>query len=214
MTPYKFHPITLLTIPSFTDKLLSSFDLLPEDPYLNSKFCYRKRRYSTGILQADHFTWLENELPFYQSTDINKYNGGVARYFAPISEQIRLDIEEILTTIHQFLPSRFYKVGIHQLRVIANELNLGHPAPEGIHQDGFDFLAIICVNSLNVKGGVSSIFLASDHKLVFETILLPNTLILLSDKHFSHYTSSIYPELPGIAKRDVIVTTFKYSKKG
>ena len=168
MNSYKFYPITLLTIPSFTDKLLSSFDLLPEDPYLNSEFCYRKHCYSTGILQANHFTWLENELPFYQSTDINKYNGGVTRYFAP----------------------------------------------EGIHQDGFDFLAIICVNSLNVKGGVSYIFLASDHKLVFETILLPNTSILLSDKHFAHYTLSIYPELPGIAKRDVIVTTFKYSKKG
>ena len=109
----------------------------------------------------------------------------------------------------QFLNYLLVKT-IHQIRIVANELNQGMPTPEGIHQDGFDFVTVSCIDTANVSGGISFILDSRDHtKVAFEGTLLPGMLLIFSDRTFAHYTSNISPKLPGEAHRDVIVTTFQ-----
>ena len=46
---------------------------------------------------------------------------------------------------------------IHQIRVCVNnddEILL----PEGIHQDGYNMVAIICINRRNITGGINKIY--------------------------------------------------------
>lgn len=204
--------ITLVTLPRFPRRLIQSFEQIPADGYLKETFCYRKRCYSTGYLKNGIFKWDEKSPSFIQSEKLNTYLGGITRQFHPISQAIRNDIEKnIISTAYKFLPPFDYSIGIHQIRIIANKLNQGMPAPEGIHQDGFDFVTIACINTVNVSGGVSLILDAHDYaKIFFEGILLPGMLLVFSDKTFAHYTSNISPKLPGEARRDVIVTTFQH----
>ncbi len=102
-----------------------------------------------------------------------------------------------------------YEIGVHQIRVIADNQNMGIPAPEGIHQDGFDYISILSVNSQNLAGGVSVLLSSPDHKdVVFEQVLQPNNCLLLNDRSLFHYVSPIVPKLPGNCFRDMIITTF------
>jgi hypothetical protein len=49
-------------------------------------------------------------------------------------------------------------VRIHQIRIVATPDQPGQPAPEGIHQDGTDFLTLHLVRRQNAMGGTSTIY--------------------------------------------------------
>lgn len=204
--------IKLVNLSKFSDRLVKSFETMPEDNYLKQDFCYRKRCYSTGSIKNGIFFWDEVSLSFLQSENLNSYVGGISRSFTPISQSIKNDIENnIISTAYGFLPPVDYSLGIHQIRIVANKFNQGMPTPEGIHQDGFDFVTVACINTANVSGGISFVLDAHDHtKVAFEGTLFPGMLLIFSDKTFAHYTSNITPKLPGEAHRDVIVTTFQH----
>jgi hypothetical protein len=47
----------------------------------------------------------------------------------------------------------------HQVTVCARPSRSGHPAPEGLHQDGADFImSALIVERTNVRGGVSRVY--------------------------------------------------------
>lgn len=207
----KMEGIKLVTLSKFPERLIQSFAEIPEDTYLKETFCYRKRCYGTGCLINGIFSWDEESPSFVQSESLNRYVGGISRQFHPISCAIRDDIEkQVICMAYGVLPASDYSLGIHQIRIVANKLNQGMPTPEGIHQDGFDFVTVACIGASNVSGGISFILDAHDHtKIAFEGTLQPGMLLIFSDKTFAHYTSNISPKLPGEAHRDVIVTTFQ-----
>jgi hypothetical protein len=49
-------------------------------------------------------------------------------------------------------------VRIHQIRIVAGPQEPGLPAPEGVHQDGTDFLTLHLVCRSNVAGGETTIY--------------------------------------------------------
>src|SRR5260370_14117947 len=51
-----------------------------------------------------------------------------------------------------------WEVRIHQIRIVASTDQPGEPAPEGIHQDGTDYLTFHLVRRHNVVGGQSTIY--------------------------------------------------------
>ncbi|WP_032112941.1 2OG-Fe dioxygenase family protein [Candidatus Paracaedibacter symbiosus] len=202
--------IKLISLPCFSEKLIKSFNAIPDDQYLKTEFPFRKRSYNAGKIISNIFHWEESNTLFLQTKDLNQYVGGISRHFVPVPASIREDIcQKIIMNAYAQLPASDYKVGVHQIRIFSDTLNQGIPTPEGIHQDGFDFVAVACINTRNVSGGVSVLFDAKDHaRIVFEGILTPGTQIVFSDKDFAHYTSNVTPKIPGVAFRDVIVTTF------
>lgn len=206
----KMDTLKITNINYFPDKLVQSFDIIPDDKYLKTDFPYRKRCYGTGTIKDGVFYWDENDIFFMQSKELNSYVGGITRNFAKIASLIKEDIcEKVVMNAYRQLPASDYKVGIHQIRILANTINQGIPTPEGIHQDGFDYVTVTCINTFNVSGGISVLLDAKDHtKIVFEGTLYPGMQIIFSDKTFAHYTSNITPKVPGIAFRDVIVVTF------
>lgn len=197
-------------LPHFSPKLTNSFENLHEDPYLKSYFKFRKRKYSCGKICNGKFYWNESDISFHQTIGINQYLGGLSRKYLPIDLDIREDVlKGIILSAYNQLPMANYEVGVHQIRILADTDNQGIPTPEGIHQDGFDYVTVTCVNSQNISGGITVLFDANDHKkITFEGILYPGMQIVFSDKSFAHYTSNITPKIPGVAFRDVVVTTF------
>lgn len=202
---------TLVSLPKVSQNLIHSFNLIPEDKYLKSNFPYRCRTYGTGTVVRGEFFWDEQEQVFEQSQKLNSYVGGVSRKFENIDASIKESVcEQIILNAYNQIPDGDYTVGIHQIRILADTDNQGIPTPEGIHQDGFDYVTVSCINTHNLSGGVSVLLDAKDHtKIVYEGTLIPGEQIVFSDKTFAHYTSNISPKVPGIAYRDVIVTTFQ-----
>ncbi len=202
---------TLVSLPEISNNLVHSFDLIPEDKYLKSTFPYRRRTYAAGMVVNGNFYWDDKPQIFEQSEQLNSYVGGVPRKFEALDVNIRQNVcEQVIMNAYKQIPNGDYTVGIHQIRILADTENQGIPTPEGIHQDGFDYVTVSCINTHNLSGGVSVLLDAQDHtKIIYQGTLIPGEQIVFSDKTFAHYTSNISPKIPGVAYRDVIVTTFQ-----
>ncbi|NBT86343.1 MAG: hypothetical protein EBT45_07625 [Alphaproteobacteria bacterium] len=122
--------------------------------------------------------------------------------------------DKFLSKVLVYLPPCDYEIGVHQIRVVADDQSMGIPAPEGIHQDGFDYIAILSVNNQNLAGGVSILLSSQNPKdIIFEQSLQPSNCLLLNDRNLFHYVSPIVPKLPGNCFRDMIITTFSIINK-
>lgn len=202
--------LKISVLPNFSPLLISSFNDLNEDTYLKSPFKFRKRSYSKGEIINGQFIWTSESIDFHQTRKLNSYLGGISRQYPPLPDSIREEVyTQIVMNAYNALPQGNYDIGIHQIRTLANTDNPGIPTPEGIHQDGFDYVTVTCIQTCNLSGGITVLFDAKDHThITFEGPLHPGMQIIFSDKTFAHYTSNITPKIPGIALRDVFVVTF------
>ncbi len=116
------------------------FDQLPVDPYIQGRF--RERRYGRVEKEGSRFYPLDNGV-FFQAAAINKFLGDVPRTYA------ELDPAFVAHPTFQLMLARFARhtrladgqaIGIHQMRIVTGEGESVPPAPEGVHQDGFDFI--------------------------------------------------------------------------
>jgi hypothetical protein len=102
-----------------------------------------------------------------------------------ISEDIYLIITQLAKRIlryHQAITSM--TVCVHFTQIIASPNNTATNSPEGIHQDGMDYVvSALVIDRENVSGGKSIIFSANDAgKVLFETTLKPGHGIFQPDK--------------------------------
>ena len=193
--------------------LTKSFNSLPVDKFLkeDEPFKYRFRRYGSGYIKNLEVTWNKGESDFVQQETLNNYAGGVKRGFPELTFDTKDFIFKniIRPILYEFLPSDDYSFGAHQIRIKANDSYMGKPAPEGIHQDGFDYVAVCCIETNNVTGGDSILVDNNNYnKKLLDTELRAGEILIFNDKEFAHYASPIVPKCPGDAYRDVIVTTY------
>ncbi len=202
-------PFRLLRLDSVQQSVIESFNLLPLDPYLRGNHIFRRRRYSRASVSIDSIRWLDCQ-PFHQSLDLNEYAGGLSRRFEGIDEPVRQFLADYpIPIIVAELPGADFEVGVHQIRITSDDDHMGKPAPEGIHRDGFDFVAIALMDRRNTNGGIT--LLVEPDRLddvLFEETLRPGEILLFDDRLVAHYTTPITPRYPGQASRDVFVLTF------
>src|SRR5258705_2717893 len=133
---YKLERISNLDFAAF-DRY---FENLPLDPYIQGKF--RLRRFSRFQGPPEDLKRLEHKY-FEQSAAVNKLAGGVKRDFAELEDQLTAlpDFQMLVAQFVDFskIEPATSQIGVHQIRIVAGPGMMGEPAPEGIHQDGFDF---------------------------------------------------------------------------
>ncbi|MEV7006573.1 2OG-Fe dioxygenase family protein [Streptosporangium sp. NPDC051022] len=145
-------------------ELREDFEDLPDDLWLKTDYIFRQRRFS--LFKADTVTRRAEPLesrPFYQSTDLNPYAGGVDRTFAPLDGRTVANpfLHQLIWDVLDVLPpgrtaaARDWEVGVHLMRILARPGEPGYPAPEGMHHDGHAFTSITLVNRVSVEGGRS-----------------------------------------------------------
>ncbi|MCF2148219.1 2OG-Fe dioxygenase family protein [Desmonostoc muscorum LEGE 12446] len=183
------------------------FSNMPIDPYIKGN--YRSRRLSRFIVSEDQLIKLPHGYLF-QSKEYNPLLGDIKREFAELDDAlIELDIFRNLvlafTDSCKLHPEA--EIGVHQIRTICSPDNLGNPAPEGIHQDGTDFIGIFSVDRDNIQGGETHLYAAKKEKPVFSKILNSGELLLVNDHDFFHFTTPIKPEIAAQGSRDVFVLT-------
>ncbi|MBD2414266.1 hypothetical protein FACHB389_23210 [Nostoc calcicola FACHB-389] len=183
------------------------FRNMPIDPYIKGN--YRSRRLSRFIVAEDQLIKLPHGYLF-QSKEYNPLLGDIKREFAELDDAlIELDIFRNLVLAFsdscKLHPEA--EIGVHQIRTICSPDNLGNPAPEGIHQDGTDFIGIFSVDRDNIQGGETHLYAAKKEKPVFSKILNSGELLLVNDHDFFHFTTPIKPEIAAQGSRDVFVLT-------
>ncbi len=185
------------------------FTDLPADPYVKGN--YRFRRLSRFKVSADELLKLPHGYLF-QSRQYNPLVGDIKREFAELDDAlIKLDnFKKLVFEFSQYckLYSEASEIGVHQIRTTCSQNNYGNPAPEGIHRDGTDLIAIFSVNRENIQGGETHLYKSSKENPVFNKILNPGELLLLNDREFFHFTTPIKPTASdGEGIRDVFVLT-------
>lgn len=180
---------------------------LPLDPYIKGK--YRTRRLSRFLLSGEELIKLPHGY-LYQSKDYNRLVGDVKREFAELSDRL-MALDNFKKLVMAFSDScKLHpeaEIGVHQIRTTCSANNFGNPAPEGIHQDGTNFIGIFAVSRSNIKGGATHLYTAKKEKPVFSKVLNPGDLLLVNDREFYHFTTPIKPEADEVGTRDVFVLT-------
>lgn len=189
------------------DVLAPSFDALPPNPYMDGAF--RLRRYSHFNASDSTLTRLPTKA-FVQSGNINTYQGDVERIYPEIEDQI------IHSDAFAEMFRHFKRMGgvnddtpieVHQMRIIANSQATTEAAPEGVHQDGFNRLAVFVIERQNINGGEIRVHAAQDASPFVSHAFDKGEFVVLNDARFWHSANAIEAANDGDAHMDVFVLT-------
>ena len=203
------------------DAYAASWNDLAVDGYMADGGRYRRRRYATLEARPERIERLAHQ-PHFQSLDYNRLNGGVERWFEPITPAVcglPLSARILETSMDVFgavagpdagFP---WRTEVHQFRIEARAGEAGRPTPEGAHRDGVDWVLVMLVARENVAAGVTDIFDPTGAALVSFTLLEPLDAVFIDDHRVFHGVTAIKPVDPTRpAYRDVLVTTFRRSE--
>jgi hypothetical protein len=117
-------------------------------------------RHATRVFTELNARWVDDE--FYQILH------GIAGLLA----------QKHATPLHRL------HVAVHFTQVVTNTTNIGTNSPEGIHQDGMDYIvSALVVERTNVQGGKSIVFGCDRATPLFETVLKPGQGLFQADKN-------------------------------
>src|ERR1700724_2368275 len=195
----------------------ASWDDLAVAAYMADGGRYRRRRFaafratSAGIIRKPH-------QPHYQSRDYNPLNGGLERWFEPVSDTVAghpalaAILQTSQTLFDRMTPSEVrpaaWHVELHQFRVEARPGEEGRPTPEGMHRDGVDWVLVLLVSRVNVTGGETSIHGLTKQPLGSFTLTEPLDAAFTDDNRVFHGVTPVTPLDPAQpGHRDVLVVT-------
>jgi hypothetical protein len=198
--------------PAALSSLETSWDDLPPDAYLRDGGHYRRRRHACFVVEGELVTQAPHRA-HWQPVEYNALHGGLERWFEPIEPQIVAQPvwTQMLRTLSQSCSAikgaQPWFVEAHQFRIDTTD-GIGRPTPEGAHRDGVDFVAVILVNRVGVKGGETRVFEAAGPKGLRFTMTDPWTTLMLDDERVIHESTPIQPLDVG-GHRDTLVITFR-----
>lgn len=194
--------------------LRAAWRRLPRDTYLRDGGHYRFRRHSCFIHEPrTNSLQLTAHRAHWQPTDYNALHGGMERWFEPIEPEVlgAPAWNELLRALGALFarlrPAERWHIEAHQFRIDTAE-GIGRPTPEGAHRDGVDYVAVILVDRVNVRGGETRVFDAHGTAGVRFTMTEPWTMLLLDDARVIHETTPIQPD-GGDGVRDTLVLTYR-----
>ncbi len=201
------------------DALAACWNDLGVDAYMADGGRYRRRRFAAfranpaGLMRKPH-------QPHYQSQDYNPLNGGIERWFEPVTEAAARhpSLSAILRTSHELFDRmtpasvrpEAWHVELHQFRIEARPGQEGRPTPEGMHRDGVDWVLVLMVRRENIASGETTIYDLAKHPLGSFTLTEPLDSALVDDSRVFHGVTAVEPLDPRLpAYRDVLVVTFR-----
>ena len=201
------------------DAFASTWSDLGVDTFMADGGRYRRRRFAAFAASLAGGLERKAHQPHYQSRDYNALNGGVARWFAPIKDEVAAHpaMRAILATCHRLFdaltpePTRppVWHVEVHQFRIETGR-EQGLATPEGMHRDGVDWVMVVLVKRENITSGETQMEDVQHRPVGSFTLTEPLDAALVDDDRVFHGVTPlgrIDPERP--AYRDVLVVTFR-----
>mgnify|MGYP003151993696 CR=1 FL=1 len=175
------------------NSLSDSFDRLPKTDHRDGS--YRLRKYSSVQLSnSGNFKYEKLEsTPFNQSVHFNKYQGGVDRNFEEVEDGV-IESGGMLEICDTFLEScgltDEHTIDIHQMR-ISTDGETVPVSPEGVHQDGYRYIAIVGVNRHNIEGGDLLVYKEQTGYPFLGMVMQPGEMVIVNDKMLWHSAKPI-----------------------
>ena len=199
------------------DGFAAGWNDLGLDGYMADGGRYRRRRFAAIAAAAVR---RKPAQPHYQSRDYNPLNGGVARWFDPVTDAIaahpatRAILRTCDTLFTGLTPAALrpaaWHVELHQFRIEARPDVAGQPTPEGMHRDGVDWVLVLLVRRQNVASGATRIAARPHDPGTSFTLAEPMDASFVDDSRVYHGVTAIHPLDPARpAFRDVLVVTFR-----
>ena len=85
-----------------------------------------------------------------------------------------------------------HEVEIHQMRIITRD-ELTPVSPEGVHQDGYRFIAIVGISRYNITGGNVLVYKEQGAKPIVDFPLDSGEMIMVRDDLMWHNATQIKP---------------------
>lgn len=186
--------------------LASLFATLPVDPYLKAGFraksIMRVRVDNGAVRKQTH-----EPLQILSSRKFVAPGGTIIRDYPEIPERYLNGAlnRAILTYVErcEIEPQREILVQAHRITSIGQAPGL--PVTEGPHQDGMDYVGMLCVSRENIAGGVSQV-LADRTSVLFERTLQPGEMLLMDDQaYFHHATPTFCVDQARNGYRDILI---------
>ena len=197
----------------------ATWNHLAQDDYMADGGRYRRRRFAAFEVAPGAVARLAHQ-PHFQSLDYNRLNGGVERWFEPVTgavadHALTGQIMDLALDVFGGLspqPGFPWCAEFHQFRIEARPGEDAQPTPEGVHRDGVDWVIVMLVARENVAAGVTSIFDPAGAPLGAFTLTQPLDAVFIDDNRVFHGVTAIKPVDPSKpAYRDVLVATFRKS---
>ena len=172
----------------YSNTVKKSFHRLSLDTYYNN---IRYRAFS--LIDTNNFSLIGNPL-FTQSVNYNNYLGDKVRSYPNVEECVIKDLS-FQNTIRIFknnistLDKIYTKFYIHQIRVESSN-SIINVVPEGIHQDGYDYICISCVSKKNINPIYNEIF-DNTHTNVDKIELYENIHLIINDRNYFHNVTTL-----------------------
>ena len=201
------------------DSFARSWDDLGVDTYMADGGRYRRRRFACFRATAERIARKPHQ-PHYQSRDYNPLNGGIERWFEPVTAAAATHpaLGAVLATCHALfdrltpppLRPHSWHVEIHQFRIEARAGQEGRPTPEGMHRDGVDWVLVLLVDRVNIASGETTIGDFAGRPLGSFTLTEPLDAAFTDDNRVFHSVTPVTPLDPARpGHRDVLVVTFR-----
>ena len=199
--------------------LASSWNELDLDHHMADGGRSRRRRFARFSAVSETIS-REPHAPHFYSGDYNHLNGGVDRWFAPVTDAITeppVTKRLLALCLQTFTKARGeaqrglpWSIEMHQFRIEPKGGAPGTPTPEGMHRDGVDWVFVALVARVNVLGGVTTVGDATGCALGAFTLSEPLDAVFLDDVRVRHGVTQVRVLQPDQkAYRDVLVFTFR-----
>jgi hypothetical protein len=202
--------------PAAWDSFAASWDDMPLDQYMADGGLYRRRRFGVFSAISNQTIRRAPHQAHFQTRDYNVLNGGVERWFDPISDDVAagLTFQALLGFTRSLFEERIgsvaWHIEAHQFRIEAPSDGAGLPTPEGMHRDGVDFVFVLMVRRENIKQGTTTIHDLAGNDLGSFTLTQPRDSALVDDRRVFHGVTPVVPIDPARpAFRDVLVLTYR-----
>jgi hypothetical protein len=201
------------------ESFAASWDDLGVDAYMADGGRYRRRRFAAFRASPVEIVRKPHQ-PHYQSRDYNPLNGGVERWFEPVTDAVARHpalnaiLETCQTMFDRMTPAEVrpaaWHAELHQFRIETRPGQEGRPTPEGMHRDGVDWVLVLMVRRENIASGETTIFDLVRCPLGSFTLTEPLDAALVDDSRVYHGVTAVTPLDPSLpAYRDVLVVTFR-----
>jgi len=195
----------------------ASWDDLHTDTYMADGGRYRRRRFAVYAAGKQGPIARGKHQPHYQGLDYNTLNGGIERWFEPVTPGIgdgasmRTILEYCRALFSKLAPeAERWHVEVHQFRIEAKTSEQGKPTPEGLHRDGVDYVLVLLIDRRNIASGTTTVHDLDKRALGSFTLTDPLDAALVDDRRCYHGVTPVEPENPALpAYRDVLVVTFR-----
>ena len=168
---------------NYSNYVKNTFNYLKVDPY------YSNKRYrAVSLIDIDNKKIIGNTF-FLQSSEYNSYLGDKLRTYENIDSNLLKDDSFIfmINEIQKQLTSsgkKYKYLYLHQMRVEVDNDDI-NPVPEGIHQDGFNYICLSCVNKYNIETPINELLNLNKENILSIKLDSGGSLII-NDRKFYH----------------------------